>query len=102
MAIDPNTESLVSFAEATKLIPSRRGGRRCHVSTIHRWSQQGVRGVRLEYLQCGGTRVTSREALARFFSRLTNGTTDTSGCETPARRRKAVERAIRDLEEQGA
>lgn len=34
-------------------------------------STVGCRGIVLETLQTGGTRATSREAVARFFQRLT-------------------------------
>ena len=70
--IDINTESLVSFAEVPAWLPRRRGNRRVHVSTIHRWARRGCRGVRLEFIQVGGTMCTSTEAIQRFCDRLTN------------------------------
>jgi len=102
MAIDPNSETLVSFAEAAKNLPRRRGGKKPHVSTLYRWTTSGCKGVVLESLQCGGTRVTSKEALARFFQRLTFG--DGSNPEaprSPARQQSAAERAERELEREG-
>ena len=69
--IDPNTETLVSLAEAAKSLPVRRKGKRPHVSCLYRWTKSGCKGVVLESLQCGGTRCTSKEALARFFQALT-------------------------------
>jgi len=69
--IDPNTETLISLTEAARILPARRRGKKPHVSCIYRWTTAGCKGVILESLQCGGTRVTSREALARFFERLT-------------------------------
>jgi hypothetical protein len=68
--IDSTTETLISLSEAAKAVPRRRKGRKTHLSTIYRWATVGVRGVVLETLQCGGSRVTSREALQRFFERL--------------------------------
>jgi hypothetical protein len=68
--IDSTTETLISLAEAAKAVPRRRRGRKTHLSTIYRWATIGVRGVVLETLQCGGSRVTSREAMQRFFERL--------------------------------
>src|SRR5947209_7135512 len=53
----------------------RRLRRPVHVSTIYRW-MNGLRGRRLEYVQCGGTRVTSVEALERFFSDLASTGSD--------------------------
>ena len=69
MVIDFRNESLVSLAEAPKHIP-RRKGKKVHSSTPYRWTTNGVRGVVLESIQCGGTRYTSLEALDRFFQRL--------------------------------
>lgn len=69
--IDIGREELITFAEAAKLLPRRRQGRKLHVSTLHRWCTKGVRGVRLEYLSVGGTRCTSVPALQRFFDALT-------------------------------
>ena len=69
MVIDFRQETLISLAEAAKYIP--RGKRkRLHASTVYRWTTNGVRGVVLESIQCGGTRYTSLEALDRFFKRL--------------------------------
>jgi hypothetical protein len=71
--IDPNTESLISLAEAAKSLPRRRGGKKPHISCIYRWTTAGCRGEILDSIQVGGTRCTSTEALARFFRRLTTG-----------------------------
>ena len=84
MAIDPTTETLVSLGEAAKLLPTRRRGKRPHISCLYRWTTAGIRGVVLESLQVGGTRCTSKEALSRFFQRLTNASP--SRDETVSRR----------------
>lgn len=63
-------EQLLTFSEASSLLPRRRAGKPVHVSYLYRWSTSGCRGVILETVQIGGTRCTSREALDRFFSRL--------------------------------
>ncbi len=68
--IDIRTEELITLAKAASELPPRRLGRRAHVSTLYRWVGHGLRGVRLEAVQVGGTRCTSREALQRFFDRL--------------------------------
>jgi hypothetical protein len=70
MAIDIHSEKVVTFAEAARLLPRRRAGRKPHISTLYRWSSRGLRGVTLEIIQIGGTACTSREALQRFFDRL--------------------------------
>jgi hypothetical protein len=100
--IDPNTETLVSLAEAAKSLAARRQGKRPRVSCLYRWTKAGCKGVVLESLQCGGTRCTSKEALARFFRRLTHGNDPAPGNHrSPARRRRGAERAERELEPQG-
>ena len=68
--IDTTVEVPITFTQAADELPRRRGGRKAHVSTLYRWATAGCRGVVLESLQIGGTRCTSREALHRFFERL--------------------------------
>ena len=103
MPIDPNSESLLSLAEAASSLPRRRAGKRPHVSCIYRWTTSGCRGVVLESVQVGGTRCTSREALARFFQGLTQGgAADLPPVRTSAQRQRAAAQAIRELERAGA
>ena len=100
--IDVQTETLVSLSEAAKNLPRRRAGKRPHVCTLYRWSQRGCKGVLLETVQIGGTRCTSKEALARFFQRLTQDAGhDTPSSRTPTRRRREVEKASSELEREG-
>jgi len=63
------TEEVYTFAELAGRLPSFHG-KRIHVSTLHRWCQRGVRGVRLECRRLGGRIVTSIEAVDRFSARL--------------------------------
>ncbi|MHB1426000.1 MAG: DUF1580 domain-containing protein [Gemmataceae bacterium] len=70
MAIETKLEELLSLADAARLLPARRRGKRPHISCLYRWTTTGCRGVVLESVMVGGTRCTSREALARFISRL--------------------------------
>jgi hypothetical protein len=102
MMIDPNSETLLSLAQAAKHLPRRRGGRPVHVSCIYRWTTSGCKGVILESIQIGGTRCTSRQALSRFFRRLTDGTTTASPTiRTPARRARDLDRAMSELDKAG-
>ena len=101
MAIDPLSETVISLNDAARLLPARRAGKKPHVSCIYRWTTTGCKGVVLESLQCGGNRVTSREALTRFFQALTFGA-DRPPVRSPLKRQRAAERAIRELERQGA
>ena len=68
--IDSASETLITLIQAADELPRRRRGRKTHISTLFRWSTAGCRGVVLETIQVGRTRCTSREALQRFFERL--------------------------------
>ena len=97
--IDPLNEQIVPLANAAAFCPRRRGGKKTHVSCLYRWTTTGCRGVRLEFLQCGGTRCTSKEALARFFNNLT--AQHSSECLTirmPVARERAIRKAEAELE----
>ncbi len=100
--IDPNTEALISLADAAKSCPARRGGKRPHLSCLYRWTVSGCKGIVLESIQIGGTRCTSREALARFFERLTYGGSSSQSYRSPARRQRAADRAAHELVRLGA
>lgn len=69
--IDIEREELVTLAQAAKFYPNRRGGWGVDPATIWRHTTKGVRGERLDFLMCGGTRMTSREAVLRFFAAVT-------------------------------
>ncbi len=112
--IDSASETLISLADAAGELPRRRQGRKTHVSTLFRWTTSGCRGVVLESLQCGATRCTSRQALQRFFERLSApvhaGAVGGSpsrpgpivGRRTLAQRQRASAEAGRKLAERGA
>jgi hypothetical protein len=110
--IDTTAESLLSLAQAADELPRRRRGRKTNVSTLYRWSQSGCRGVRLETVQIGATRCTSREALQRFFERLSRAVPEsTNGGGQPAlavsgrtvaRRQRQSAEAGKRLEAMGA
>ncbi|MBM4005680.1 MAG: DUF1580 domain-containing protein [Planctomycetes bacterium] len=92
------TEEVLSLSQAAGSLPG--GG--VHISTIHRWRLRGVRGVKLETVLRGGTRVTSREALARFFAATTaaaNG--EVPPIRTIRQRQRAVESARARLAKDG-
>jgi len=59
-------EQLISMQEARTRLPGHPD-----LSTLFRWRQKGVRGVRLDTIVCGGRRFTSVEALERFVSAST-------------------------------
>jgi hypothetical protein len=101
--IDSTTETLISLADAAKSVPRRRRGRKTHLSTLYRWATVGVRGVVLETLQCGGSRITSKQALQRFYERL-SGPDPTGPCgghAGPVPTRRSVARRQREIAEAG-
>jgi len=71
MSINSLLERPIPLVQAVRLIPRRRAGRKCNVATMYRWTTLGCRGIKLEFTQVGGCQCTSREALQRFFERLT-------------------------------
>ena len=98
--IELGKEELMTLTKATRLVPRRRGERLTHVSTLHRWATRGLRGVRLETVQVGGSKCTSREALDRFFSALSQAASAADDATPPCRpvRAAAMRSALRDLE----
>jgi hypothetical protein len=99
MSIDLTTEEAVPLSDVPKLPWLRgRGGKRLHVATVHRWCTHGINRVRLEFVQRGGTRVTTQAALIRFFDRLTlaRGVASPDRTARDQDRADHVERALDD------
>ncbi|MCD0458659.1 DUF1580 domain-containing protein [Roseiconus lacunae] len=64
------TEDSLTIASAS--VESKEWfGKSVDRSTIYRWIFSGVRGVKLEHARIGNRIVTSRQALHRFFTHLT-------------------------------
>ena len=96
--IDVTSESLLLPTEVTKILPKQKG--KTNVSTVYRWMQCGLRGVRLEYVCIGGTRFTSKEALNRFFANVTQEARNID-CQMAKSRSSAAQRANVELEKAG-
>lgn len=100
--IDINAEELVTLRQAARMLPKRRQDRPIHVSTLFRWVQAGVKGIKLEHVVIGGALHTSKQALQRFADALTaqrSGEAPNLNNSTTAR--KAHEAAVRACEEAG-
>lgn len=72
------------FAERTlplSQVPKKIPGKDPTIATVYRWARRGVNGIKLETAQIGGQKVTSYEALARFFRRLTESREPIDGAE---------------------
>ena len=74
--IDLSRGTPVTFEAAPALVPAinavagMEARRQLHPRTLYNWATKGKRGVVLESAAIGGILVTSREALQRFFTRL--------------------------------
>ncbi len=68
--IDIGSETLLTLSQAASQQPCRRQGKKVSTVTLWRWATSGSGGIILETLQTPSGRVTSREALQRFFERL--------------------------------
>jgi hypothetical protein len=68
VSIDPLSPDTLTLAQAARLLPSLRGGRPVHPSTLWRWASNGIAGVRLPIIRIGGTACTTRDALRRFLA----------------------------------
>src|SRR3954466_8086388 len=64
--IDLQNETILTLCEAARKLPNKP-----NLTTLSRWRTRGCRGVRLETLLLGGRRVTSSQALERFFTAVT-------------------------------
>lgn len=98
--IDSAAENLIPLSRAGEHSPTA-----VHPATWHRWALRGARGVRLETVYVGHRIYTSREAIARFFTRI-NGdadgeTTPPSQPRTPRDRGLAASAAKRELARMG-
>ena len=97
--LDLATEHILTLNDACGKLPRRRRGSRPHVATLYRWAQRGIKGVKLETIQVGGTLCTSVEALQRFFDRLSEPREPTPR-QSPHRQRE-IEAAERECREAG-
>jgi hypothetical protein len=68
--IDPLAEELITPTAATQLYPRGPKGKKVHVARVYRDMLHGSHGVVLEHVRTPRL-ATSREAVARFFARLT-------------------------------
>ncbi|TWT35603.1 hypothetical protein KOR34_04960 [Posidoniimonas corsicana] len=80
--------------------------KRHHYSTAFRWTQRGLltpdgRRVRLEYVKAGAERLTSVEAVRRFFAATTGATAPVVTPQTSRQREAALARAEAECESLG-
>jgi hypothetical protein len=102
--IDVSSEQVMRLSEAAASLPPCRAGKRRSLSCVYRWTvPPGCRGVVLESVQIGATRCTSREALERFFSALTEAAKGNPLPPPPPSkaRRRAMDAATKRLAQSG-
>src|SRR3954469_19956856 len=102
MAIDFKTEEIIDVRrQAGPSLGAGRNGRPVHISFFIRAITKGINGHRLEALKVGSRWITSVEALQRWAEAQT-GDAAAGPDESPAAgRRKAAERAGRELDRLG-
>ena len=90
-------EELIPLCELPNRLP-KRNGKQINISTIYRWRNRGLRGVRLEVNYRLGQPCTSLEALKRFDMAVTAAIEGPKvGGIQPANNRQAHELAKRKL-----
>jgi hypothetical protein len=107
--IDLGNETTISLAQAAARLPSNRLDRPVTASCVLRWVLTGVKvpgggRVKLEAVRLGGRWLTSVEALGRFAAAQTpdlDAPAGGSATPRPPARRRASERAARELERLG-
>ena len=77
-------DQLVLLSSIPKLI-EKRTGQRPHISTIHRWVQRGINGVKLRTTFVGGYRRTSQRWLQEFFDAVKISRDGTAGDDSQDR-----------------
>ena len=109
----PDLDEYLPLPRAAEELPRRRAGRKTSTACVYRWTNSGLRGVRLRYTQVGGTRCTTRRWLREFFDALADASSRASGSKSsatvvaasgvrsPSARARAHEIAERDLDRLG-
>lgn len=88
--IDVDREKLITMAEGARQVPGRP-----NLTTLWRWRNRGVCGVKLEVCCVGGRTYTSTEALSRFLERVTAAKNGQPMPECDSRQRETDKRAAR-------
>jgi hypothetical protein len=99
-------EAIVGLSAVARDLPGSAPGKSVHAATMWRWATSGCtardgRRVVLETVKIGSRIFTSREAVARFIEALSEAPPTATPPRTPAARRKASERAARELDALG-
>jgi hypothetical protein len=98
MAIDIHKEELLELSKVPANL-ERRTGKKLNASTVYRWTNRGIAGIKLETILIGGTRYTSAEALNRFFTQSTLAKQGKLSTATPEGIRRAKANRDKQIEQ---
>jgi len=92
-------QELIPLSQVPRLpfMPRPRQGKKMAVSTIFRWAQRGIGGVKLEVIRVGGTQCTTVQALQDFFQATAAGVATTTQQPSP-KRQQELARVARELD----
>ena len=93
-------EAAIPIGKSSRHFP----GKRPHISTIYRWLERGVRGVKLESFCVGSRRYVTQEAIELFIQRTTAAgpySQAPSASTVSKQRQREIEQAERELDEAG-
>lgn len=100
--IDTTLEHPAPLSVLAREVINREGRKGVNVSTVWRWIQRGIHGVRLESTLVGGIRMSTREALARFFAATTAAADSTTPpVRTSRQRERQISAAEKELADAG-
>lgn len=100
--IDLQIESALTASAVARLPQLRRNGKSPHLSQVHRWWANGLKGHRLESIVVAGTRCSTSEAVDRWIAALSSqGSAGVQHSRTPLRRQRDHERADKLLTSEG-
>lgn len=97
MPIQIESEEMLTLADACRRVPPNG----ISTATMARWIQRGVRGVKLETVVIGHRRLTSLQALSRFFAAQNPENTVAAKVISPTQRRRQSEAAREELRRMG-
>ena len=89
----------IRLSSAVKIVETITG-ERVHKSTLYRWADRGLKGVKLEVTFAGGHKRTTENLIREFFAKVSIA----SSCapiSTRSTNRKRLRAAARDLEKAG-
>lgn len=102
-AASKDVTAYITLTEATKVIPSRRSGKKISVQTVWRWCMRGVRsGIRLRSVMIGGQRCTTLQWIEEFIKMVSEAAEPANAADLPCprttgKRQSASDRAMEEL-----